>query len=337
LKVKLLDKFLFPLFFFGCICSINAQKGREFQKIFGEAQGTTYSIVFKGPKASFSKEEADSIFTVIDQSMSLWNRNSTLSKINRNNEDYSIDEHLRYVFEVSKKVYGQSDGAFDPTIGPIVKAYGFVTKNDLPLPSLQTIDSLLQFVGLHKVDLVNNKVIKNLEGISLDFNAIAQGYTVDLLCNHLKNKGIKHYLVEVGGEIRASGKNPEGKIWKIGIEKPIRDKSDKQSELQGVLALKNSSLATSGNYRNYIEKSGKRVGHILNPKTGQAVEHKIVSVSVIAPTCTESDAWATAFVVLGKEKSFELAKKMKFEIQVITNNNGVLETTQTNGFKKLLR
>lgn len=321
----------------GIFVSAYKKPEKKYQKITGAAQGTTYAITFDGKEEVFSKSQADSIFNVIDLSMSLWNRNSTISKFNKSADSQEVDEHFQFVFQKSVEIHQQTGGAFDPSIAPLIKAYGFINKNALPLPSDYQIDSLRQYVGLEKVNLVGNKITKSVAGFQLDFNAIAQGYTVDVLAQFLENKGIQNYLIEVGGEVRAKGKNNKGQFWRIGIEKPFLNETDEQNDLQMILSLKNVSLATSGNYRNYIQTKDKRIGHIIDPKTGKSVEHGVISVSVLAPTCTEADAWATAFTVLGKEKSIELSKKLGFDMQIISLKDSDFEVFQTDGFKKCIQ
>ena len=310
----------------------------DYRKIEGTAQGTTYTITFDANEKRFVKSDADSIFRIMDQSMSLWDSTSIISKFNKSLSSQIIDEHFKNVLQKSYKIYQQSNGAFDPSIGPLIKSWGFIRKNDLPLPTDQTIDSLKQLIGLDKVSLAENKVVKKIAAIQLDFNGIAQGYTVDVIANHLEKLGIQNYLVEVGGEVRAKGKNKEGESWKIGIEKPTQNETEEQNELQLVVAVNNMSLTTSGNYRNFIQKDGKYLSHIVDPKTGKPVENTIVSVSVLAPTCMEADAWDTAFMVLGKEKSLEVAKKLGLEFQMVSvGKNNDFEVFQTEGFKKMIQ
>ncbi|AEI50983.1 FAD:protein FMN transferase [Runella slithyformis] len=309
---------------------------KEYQKITGKAQGTTYAITFKGQQRAFSAEHADSIFQVIDRSMSLWDSTSGISRFNKITDWQEVDEHFQNVLRKSMEVHRQSSGAFDPTIGPLSRAWGFIRTNDLPLPDDRTIDSLKQFIGLEKVMLDGNRVTKQHPAIQLDFNAIAQGYTVDVIAAHLENKGILNYLIEVGGEVRARGKNSKGEDWKVGIEKPIQNETGEQNELHSIVSLGTMSLATSGNYRNFLEMDGKQLSHILNPTTGKPVAHSVVSVSVLAPTCTEADAWATAFTVVGKDKSLALAKQLDFELQIVFKGKQGLEVVRTEGFKKQL-
>ncbi len=312
--------------------------GGDYQKIEGNAQGTNYIITFEAKEGTFNKSEVDSIFKAIDHSMSLWDSTSIISNVNKGATSLLIDDHFKNVLQKSYEIYYQSSGAFDPSIGPLIKAWGFIRKNDLPLPTDHTIDSLKQFTGLEKVSLHQNRVVKENPAVELDFNGIAQGYTVDVIAAHLEKTGIANYLIELGGEVRAKGKNEEGQSWKIGIEKPTQNESAEQNEVQSVVALHNMSLTTAGNYRNFIQTNGKFLSHILDPKTGKPVEHRVVSVSVLASTCMEADGWDTAFLVLGKEKSIELATKLGLDFQMILigkKNN--YEVFQTEGFRKMIQ
>ncbi|MDZ7878319.1 MAG: FAD:protein FMN transferase [Saprospiraceae bacterium] len=310
------------------------KKEQTYTKITGKAQGTTYAITFENKHQVLLRGEIDSIFNVIDKSMSLWDSSSSISKFNQAAESYAVDDHFGAVFKKSQDVYALSEGAFDPTVGTLIKHLGFVRKNKLPAPTQQTIDSLLQNVGFSKASLKGQTIFKTHRHVQLDFNAIAQGYTVDVLAAQLEKHQINDYMVELGGEVITKGKNKQGSTWRIGIEKPTENDADQQNSVQNILGLTNVSLATSGNYRNFIEKDGKRFSHIINPKTGKSAEQTVLSVSVLAPTCAEADAWATAFMVLGKDKSLELAQKMGFDIQIIMSKDKGLDIVQTEGFKK---
>lgn len=310
-------------------CSIK----NDYQKMTGTTRGTTFAITFRGTTDDFSKVQADSLFGVIEHSMSLWDSTSLLSQFNKAEKSQAIDEHFYNVLQKSFEIHQQSDGAFDPTVGALINAYSFSNKNQPPLPSQQTLDSLTQLVGLQKISFNDNQVEKEMPLVQLDLNAIAQGYTVDVIASFLENKGIEHYLVEVGGEVRAKGQSSKEEPWEIGIKRPTLNEAN---SLQTVVGLENASLSTSGNYRNFSEIVRKRIKPIIDPTTSKPVTHSTVSVTVIAPTCTEADAWATAFTVLGKEKSLEIAKKFDFDLQIVSFEKGLFTITQTDGFKKII-
>ncbi len=311
--------------------------GYEYQKVEGAAQGTTYVITYGSKGKLDFKRSADSIFNVIDHSMSLWDSTSIISNFNKNTSSQEVDEHFRNVLLKSYEVYQLSGGAFDPSVGPLTKAWSFIRKNDLPLPSDETIDSLKTLIGLEKISLEGHEVTKQVPAIQLDFNAIAQGYTVDVLAGHLEKLGVENYLIELGGELRAKGTNKEGKVWSVGVEKPVDNETEEQNDLQLVIALDNKGVATSGNYRNFIQKEGAHLSHILNPETGRPVEENVVSVTVVAATGMEADAWGTAFLVLGKERSVALAQKLGLEFQMVSVVKNEFEVFQTEGFKKMIQ
>lgn len=220
-------------------------------------------------------------------------------------ESASTDYHFDQVFDKSKELYKMSGGAFDPTVMPLVNAWGFgFEKKDDVTPSL--IDSLLPLIGFDKVKYKNEEIIKDMPDIMLDFSAIAKGYGVDVLAEMLEEKGVKNYMVEIGGELRVKGHNPSQQDWQIGIEKPMEGKR----ELKSTIGLNNHAVATSGNYRNFYYKDGKRYAHTINPQTGYPVSHNLLSTTVIAKDCITADAYATAFMVLGLEESIKLSNQV---------------------------
>jgi FAD:protein FMN transferase len=311
--------------FWGC-------KKASYKTIEGNAQGTTFRISYKDSYGLDLNTPIDSIFKAIDKSMSLWDSTSLITKIN-NNESYNeIDNDFLKVFEASRRISLETDGYFDVTVGPLVKAWGFSFKKGLPEPSSSQIDSLKNIIGFEKISVKEGKVVKTQPNIQIDFNAIAQGYTVDLIGDYLSGLGIENWLVEVGGEIKARGLNSEGKDWKVGIEKPQDERA-----LEVVVNLKNKALATSGSYRKFIEKDGKKYSHAINPKTGFPSNHNLLSVSVITESCMEADAYATAFLVMGLEKAIAFAKEKNIIIFAIYDEEDITKTYSSENFKSLLQ
>jgi len=221
-------------------------------KLLGEAQGTYYSIIYFDSQQRDFQYEIDSILKAFDQSVSLWVPESILSKVNNNNNKVLLNNYFIDNFQISKKVAEETNGAFDFTIGPLVKAWGFGYNNHMKVDSV-IIDSLLQLVGYEKVDIVNNKVVKQNPNTTFDFNAIAQGYSVDVIGKFLESKLIDSYLVDIGGEVKAVGQKPDGNSWKVGIEKPSEE-SNSSRDLTAIIKLENQSVATSGNYRNFCKR-----------------------------------------------------------------------------------
>ena len=254
----------------------------------------------------------------VDASLSMFNPQSTISKINRNETD-EVDEMLSEVLNLSFTIYEATDGAFDPTVAPLVNAWGFGFKNG-QLPDSTQVDSLLALVGLAHIHLEGNKLKKDNPLSILDFSAIAKGYGVDRAAQVLRSHDIRNFMVEIGGEIVTEGVNEKGEPWRIGINKPDDDSTSTNTELQDVIELSGKAIATSGNYRNYYIKDGRKIAHTINPKTGYPAQQDILSSTVIAPTCAEADAFATAFMVLGTEGANKvLEKQPQLETYFITN------------------
>lgn len=303
--------------------------------ISGAAQGTSYHITYLAGQHSNYREAFDSIFRKIDSSLSTYNAASIVSKINRNEAAVQTDHYFSVVFNKSVEISEKTNGLFDITVAPIINAYGFgFTKKERVTNAL--IDSLLRFVGYKKVRLVGNKVVKDLPQVMLDFNAIAQGYTVDVLADFLESKGISNYIVEVGGELRTKGKKLDGSSWTVGIEQPDENHAGNTS-LNTVIPLKDQSLATSGNYNKFYVEDGKKYAHIIDPFTGYPAKHHLLSATVIASDCMTADAYATAFMVMGLEKSKQFLSEHKdlgLGVFFIYDENGVTRKYASKNFEE---
>ncbi|MGR3811734.1 FAD:protein FMN transferase [Jiulongibacter sp. NS-SX5] len=308
----------------------------EYELISGEAQGTTFQIVYAPTSAGVKAESIDSLFTVIDNSMSLWVPESVISKVNLGQLETELDPHFVTVFNRSKELYNWSDGLFDPTVRPLLSAWGLVRKEKREIPTSSEIDSLKEFIGLQKFSLDGNLLSKEIPNATLDFNALAQGYTVDVLACYLDDLGCSDYLIEVGGELRSKGRNREGAEWRVGIEKPDYNQTEGRNALETIVKLNNASLATSGSYRKYVELDGKKYSHTINPTTGMPVDHQMLSVSVIAPNAMDADAYATYFMIVGKDKALELAPELGLKIQCLSEENGKIQTAFSEGFEELI-
>jgi len=230
-----------------------------------------------------------------------------ISRINQNDPDVVVDDYFRTVFNKSVEVHRISDGAFDITITPIVNLWGFGFTGDTPDMDAEKIDSLLQYVGLNKVRIVDNKVVKDSPGIMFNMNAIAKGYSADVLADFFIKNKIRNFLINIGGEIVARGVNETGYPWLVGIDFPDENAFHGE-DLHSLVRLKNRAMATSGNYRRFFEVDGKKYGHTFDPRTGYPVNHNLLSATVVADDCMTADAWATVFLVSGLERSIELLK-----------------------------
>lgn len=316
--------FFFLLFLFACQ---NKQPG--YTQLEGQAQGTTFHITYFDPMGRDFSGPVDSLFRLIDRSMSLWDSMSIISRVNRNEVGVVLDEHFTAVFQRGQAIAAATEGMFDMTVGPLVRAWGFSYKKGLPPPDSAQVDSLRQLIGFQKVRLENGVFQKDDPRMEVDVNAIAQGYTVDVLALFLEKQGVQNYMVEVGGEVRAAGKNARDEFWRIGIDKPAEDDGEGRP-LQTVVSLKNQALATSGSYRKFVERNGKKYSHAIDPKTGYPITHNLLSVSVLAGDCMTADAYATAFLVLGLEKSMKIAAEQGLKVYgIYADENGALQVKST--------
>ena len=306
-------------------------------KTSGQAQGTTYSVVYFAPANMYLDDTIQKILQYFDKSLSSYIGNSIISRINSNDTLVQTDELFNDVFILSKDIFRLSDGAFDITVAPLVNAWGFGWKKN-KFPDKHVIDSIMEFVGMDKVKLDKNRIIKTDPRVQIDVNAVAQGYSVDIIARFLEKEGIGNYLVEVGGEVKCKGTKEKNKPWRIGIEKPDENNDIYDRPLQATVKLKNKSLATSGNYRKFYEKNGVKFVHTINPKTGKTIQSNLLSASVIADDCAKADALATTFMVLGLEKSTELVKTLPdIEVYFIySDEKGAFKTWSTTGFQNLV-
>ncbi len=301
----------------------------------GLAQGSYYAITYFDEQNRNFQHEIDSIFHAVDMSVNLWVDSSVISKVNRN-EGALLDTIFIDNFRIAQEAAALSDGYFDPTIAPIVAAWGFSYKTGDSLIS-QLIDSLKQLVDYRNIHIEDGKVVKENPNMRLDFNAIAQGYTSDLIASFLDSRGIKNYLVDTGGEIMARGGKPNGKPWIVGIEKPAEN-WDSEQLVQTRVALLDKGLVTSGSTRKYIERDGKRYSHCIDPKTGYPVEHQLLSATVWADNSVWADALASICMVMGMERSLELINSLDGveAYYIYANGDNELETFATPGFAALI-
>ena len=308
--------------------------------IVGNAFGTTYNIQFYSKLDVNIQKGIDSTVKRVNKSVSTYLYNSDISRINRGDTTVVTDSIFRDIFHISKKIHLLTNGYFDPTVGVLRNAYGFGDVKPLEKLDKKTLDSLMTFVGFRKVILLKNgKILKKHPQIYIDFNAIAKGYGIDCIGKYLEKKGIKNYLIELGGEILTKGKHVDtGKPWIVGIES-INSKLENRS-VATTVALENIAMASSGNYRKFRVDSltGKKYVHTINPLTGSAEQSDVLSATVLASTCAVADAYATAFMALGFNKSKEVLKNTK-EIEVYLTYTDSLNNHQTflsKGFKKVV-
>ncbi len=320
--------FILLFVFFSC------NKNEDNLKILhGNAIGTTFTIRYLDSGTIKFESTIDSLISALNKSVSTYIPTSYISRINTGDTTVVVDAIFEEVFTKSEKIYTETNGAFDPTIGILVNAWGFGPEDAVKNLDSAKIKELLKFVGFNKVSITNKRVKKLYPEIYFDFNAIAKGYLVDIIGRLLEQNAIENYLVEIGGEIRARGVNEKGIFWKIAIENPSVDFS---RSFATVIQLNNESMATSGNYRKYrVSESGKKYVHTINTKTGYATERNLLSASVISKAdCADVDGYATAFMAMGLEKTKAFLQKHT-ELKaflIYADENGEIKTYKSKNF-----
>lgn len=331
----------FCSFLIVAILFTSCTKTIDFYTIQGDAQGSTYSIKYISPEEKVTKNQIDSLLTAFDLSLSTYRPDSKISKINAGDSTVVVDDFFIETFQLSNQIYKETNGLFDPTIGVLVNAYGFGPNKKHQDLAPKQIDSLLQFVGFDKIALNANKTIsKKYKETFIDFNAIAQGYSVDVVVNYLKAKGIENAIVEIGGELFALGKNTiDNKNWVVGIDDPLQKPEERT--LISKVNLDNLGMATSGNYRKVMidEKTGKKFVHIINPKTGLAQKNNVLSATVLSKSSGLSDGYATAFMLMSLEESkVFLQKHPELHVMLLySDSDNKMQRFVTENFKSIIK
>lgn len=352
---------LFTLIFVACSNppsdkTVEVEEAPEKVNFYGSTQGTTYSIIVNDA-ISLSQNEVDEVLHQFDMALSTYVPQSTISVLNASPAGtYVFADEYGYFEDCYLKslaVYDSTAGLFDPTVFPLVEGWGFF-KDMKDVPDSIKVEQLKKLTGFQQrghfeliptipeeQDSINLfKIIKRTPDGKLDFNAIAQGQAVDVLCDLIERKGGKNYFVEIGGEIKVHGKNAEDEFWRIGIDKPIEDPTAQERVIYEIVQVENKAIATSGSYRKFYEKNGMKYSHTLNPKTGYPVQHTLLSATVIAENCAMADAYATALMVMGAEKGIQFVNEhpqLNLEAYLIFNNDkDRLETYYTEGFMDLV-
>ncbi len=302
----------------------------EYSSLKGTAFGTSFSIKYKNTAHKDFSKAVDSLVNSVNKSLSTYIKTSDISRINQGDSTVLVDDKFIEVYKKSKRIFVETNGVFDPTIGVLVNAWNFGPEKQIKNLDSLTVKILMQQVGFDKVHLQNNKIIKENNQTYFDFNAIAKGYGIDVIGRFLETEEILDYMVEIGGEVRAKGKNQNGEFWRIGIEHPNFDGTQ---SIQKVISLRNESIATSGTYRKFkIDKNGNKYAHILNTKTGFPAKSNLLSASVIAPLdCADVDGYATTLIAFGLEKSKEFLKNHQ-ELKaflIYVDENGEMQTYQS--------
>ncbi len=328
-------KVLYTVSFLGLISTVVYSQNEPI-RIEGYAQGSTYHITYYDSLNRDLQPDIEKILIDFDKSVSTYLPTSIISRINSNQKNVKVDKYFIACFNKAKEVWKNTDGAFDPTVYPLVNAWGFGPGKKQKIEQSK-IDSIIKFVGFNLIELKGNKIIKKDPRVSLDFNAFAQGYSVDVVSSFLNSKGVKSYMVEIGGEVYAKGKKTNGNNWTIGIEKPI-DNKESENPLKAIVKLENLAIATSGNYRRFIVEDGIKYHHHLDPKTGYPSKNNLLSASVFSKECISSDANATGILVMGLEKAkIFLDKHTELQAYLIySDDKGNYQIFETSGLKSII-
>lgn len=304
-------------------------------EILGETMGTTYNVKYLHENNINYKAGIDSLLVAFNQSLSTYIPDSEISRFNKGTILKYESGFFYPVLKRSHEIYKNTDGAFNPTVGPLIDAWGF-GPDSTRMPAKATVDSLLKLVNFDSIFFDTISACKLKKGLEISFSAIAKGYGVDVVAAFLKDKGIQNMMVEIGGEVYCSGRNENGKMWRIGIDNPNKEAGGEA--LQAVIELDDMALATSGNYRNYYEIDGKKFSHTIDPKTGYPVQHNLLSASIFAKDCMTADGYATACMVLGLDRAVALlAKDKSLEgYFVYSDEDGSIKTYTTEGIKNYI-
>ena len=315
------------LFLWGC-------GGTDYRSTAGGVYGTIYHVTYESGQ-DYDMEIRREMERV-NQSLSMFNPQSVIARWNRG-ETEEVDSLFLKMWAKAVDVHAESGGAFDVTVAPLVNAWGFGTEGK-QMPTREEVDSLLAVVGMDKVTREGDKLRKAVPGVQMDASSIAKGLGVDLVAEFFDRRGVENYMIEIGGEVRVRGVSGKNRPWRIGIDKPVDDSTAVRRQLQTILELTDGALATSGNYRRYYVVDGKKYAHTIDPKTGLPVQRDIVGASVYAPTCMEADAYATAFMVLGMEKSRRIVEKLPSveACLIYLNADGKMEVWMSDGIRELV-
>ncbi len=312
--------------------SCKREQPTAYSKLQGRAFGTSFMMTYQHEQ--LFDREMDSLFNRLNQSLSTYIPDSDISRINGGDSTVVVDAYFKEIFEKSERIYRETAGVFDPTIGLLVNAWGFGPQASKENPDSLSIQKLLPKVGFDKVALINSKVYTAEDSMYFDFNAIAKGYALDIAGRFLESQGVQNYLIEIGGEIRTRGTKQDESAWRVGIEEPNFDGS---RSINKSISLKDEAMATSGSYRKFRQDSltGQKYTHIINTRTGYSIQNTILSVSVHAALdCADVDAYATALMAMSLEKAKQfLTNHQELHAYIIySDNQGSLQTFNTPNF-----
>lgn len=315
--------------------TVIADNGTFYYNIQGRAEGTSYNIIYQDDEGRDFQPAIEGLFKAFEKSLSVYDETSIISRINRN-EAVETDYFFETVFNKAKEISKLTKGTFDISAEPLFRAWGFSSQGK-NIPDQHRIEELKQYIGMDKVKITGNRLIKTNPNTILNVNAIAKGYSADLIALILEESGCPSFLIEIGGEMRMKGVNTQGLAWRIGIDRPADNNPIPGQDLQAILQISDKGIATSGNYRQFYIENGQKIAHTINPATGYPVKHNLLSVTVIANDAITADAFATAFLVAGLEKSLEWTKQFtEIETVFICDENGEYKMYHTPGIEENL-
>jgi thiamine biosynthesis lipoprotein len=328
------SRLFFVLIIFACF-SFSPWQLHRFQ-VSGRAQGTTYSIVYYADDSVVTKTSVDSLLNRLDESLSIYKTGSLINRFNASPAGSSIDHHLQSVVSKALEISKETGGRFDITVMPLTQAWGFGTTPRAAIPTKKEIRKLLTCVGSHHLQLQEGFLKKDKACTMIDVNGIAQGYSVDMLANMLESYGIGNYVVELGGEIRVKGRKTGNEKMKVGIESPVSAERD-EGMMQRVLVIDSGAITTSGNYRRYYESKGKKISHLLDPRTGYSISNELIAVTVFAKDAMTADAYDNALMVMGLREALKFveAKPGIAAYFIYRNKDGAVRDTSSTGFASL--
>jgi thiamine biosynthesis lipoprotein len=314
------------------------EKKVEYKYNKGKTQGTFYSATYLQPEGIDLQTKIEARLQEFDFSLSTYNPASIISQINRNVDTVQTDAFFEEMYHMAVSVSEETNGAFDITVAPLVNAWGFGS-GEPARDKDPDVSKILPNIGYRKIKLENHKIIKENPAIRLDASALAQGLSADVIARLLEENGCTQYMIEIGGEVMCKGLNPKGEKWKIGIDKPIDGPANTTSEFQTIVAISGMAINTSGNYRQYYYRDGKKYAHEIDPRTGYPVSHNLLSATVIAPNCMQADAYATAFMVLGVDSAMQICNSIPDMdcYLIFTGEDGKNQVVYTEGFKKYIK
>jgi thiamine biosynthesis lipoprotein len=313
------------------------KKDQQEFTIHGYAQGTDYSIKYFAEDSIVTKRSVDSILSVIDSSMSLYKPYSLITRFNASNDGLELDPHFAAVMRKSFAVYRDTRGKFDVTVAPLVQAWGFGARPVKGFPDSAAISAILPCVGMKHLVMKGNHLKKDMPCVQVDLNGIAQGYSVDVVADFMLKKGIRAFVVEIGGELRMKGPKPDGTAMRIGIEGPA-ESANAEPVIRHVIRINNGAITTSGNYRKFLQKGSKKIAHLIDPKTGYPLDNAMISVTIYAKDAITADGYDNAIMAMGVKEALDFvnAKKGMEAYMIYHKKDGSIADTLTKGFKKMI-